>query len=208
MWGVLPTGAWWRQRTRGTCSVQTPFHNLLHSFQPCQPRCERWAMNPRADIDLYYQYPPAEKQRGKEGQPLLSAVACVCDAKKAVRCTEHGYCIALVGPATFPLGLPGSVVLFRVNFCLFSIVYLILHAINSSVHCLSLGFCTGPKTTSPDYPPVPSQPPPPWSAGTSRTGQPLHSSAAFISSPVTPQRLYICDLLRQQRIHIWKKFNR
>lgn len=99
---LLPTGARWRQRTGDACSVQTAFHNSLHSFQPCQPRCEWWAMNPRADIDLCYRYPLAENWRGKEGQPLLSAVTCACNAEKAVRRTENGCCITLDGPGRLP----------------------------------------------------------------------------------------------------------
>lgn len=138
IWGPLPRGAQWRQRTRDTSAAQAPFRNSPRSFQPCQPRREGWAVKPRAGADLCYPYPLAENRKGKEGQPLVSAVACAGDAEKAARCTEDGCCITPGGPGILLLGPPGSVVSLGVNFFLFPIVYLILQTVNSSVRCLSV----------------------------------------------------------------------
>lgn len=145
------------------CPVETEdkghlLHDSLHSFQLCQPMCERWAMTPRADLDLPYWYPPAKNQRGKEGKPLISAASCACGFKKAVRCTEDGCCTTLNGPEIFLLGLPGSVVSLGVNFFLFpSFASPFKLSIPLHTSCLSSGICTEPKTRGPECLSVPSQ---------------------------------------------------
>lgn len=145
------------------CPVETEdkghlLHDSLHSFQLCQPMCERWAMTPRADLDLPYWYPPAENQRGKEGKPLISAASSACGFKKAVRCTEDGCCTTLNGPEIFLLGLPGSVVSLGVNFFLFpSFASPFKLSIPLHTSCLSSGICTEPKTRGPECLSVPSQ---------------------------------------------------
>lgn len=109
-WGLLQGT---RQRGRGhrdICAFQTPLHSWLRSFQPCQPRCEWWALNPKAHVDLCYWYHWAENQRGKEGQPLLPAVT---------------LCVMLKRPCSVQW------VSFGVNFFIFPSVYLIFQTINS-----------------------------------------------------------------------------
>lgn len=95
---------------------------------------------------------------------------------------------------TFLVGPPESVASLGVNFFYFPFICLIFNTMNSSECLLSIT----------EHPPALSQPSPPWPAGI-RVEQPHNSPIAFTSPPAPQWRLYICDLLRQKRIHSYMK---
>lgn len=85
-WGLLQSTRQRGSGAQGHLCFSNSFSYLAELIS-CQPKCEWWALSPKAHVGLCCWYHWAENQKGKKGQPLLPAVTCVCDAEKALLCT-------------------------------------------------------------------------------------------------------------------------